>query len=74
MTRLRAAAAAIAALSARVAAPFRPEPGTTEGAVMLGLALLAGGFAVAGLWPLALGVPGALLFAVGLGLDLRRRP
>lgn len=74
MTRIRALATALAALVVRAVAPFRPEPGTTEGAVMLGLALLASGFAVAGLWPLALGVPGALLFAVGLGLDLRRRP
>lgn len=56
----------------RLALALRPEPGTTEGAVMLGLALIAAGFLVAGLVPLALGVPGVLLVAVGLGFDLRR--
>lgn len=55
----------IGELLARLAAPFRPEPGTTEGAVLLGLVLLAGGFAVADLWPLALLVPGAVLVVLG---------
>jgi hypothetical protein len=56
----------------RVAAALQPEPGTTEGAVMLGLALLGIGGGLAWL-PLAFLIPGALLVAIGLGLNLARR-
>lgn len=62
MTRI---VAAIAALAGRLVAPFRPEPGTTEGAVYGGMLLIAIGFAVADLWPLAFLVPGAILVLVG---------
>lgn len=58
MTRIRS-------LLARAAAPFIPAPGSTEGAVMLGLVLLAAGFAVAGHPALSLIVPGATLVAIG---------
>lgn len=71
MTRLRALTLLHRALAGAIA-PFRPTPGTTEGAVMLGLALLAAGFLAAGLVPFALGVPGACLIAIGLGFSLRR--
>jgi hypothetical protein len=50
-----------------------PTPGTTEGAVMLGLVLLAAGFAVAGMPQLALIIPGAVLVVLG-GLPALRRP
>lgn len=62
---MRRAAAAVAAFLARLVAPFRPEPGTTEGAVFLGMALLAIGFLLAGLFPLAFLVPGAILVVLG---------
>jgi len=52
---------------------FLPEPGTTEGAVMLGLGLLAAGFVLAGLAPLALIIPGAVLVVIG-ALPVLRRP
>lgn len=44
-----------------------------EAVVEVGLVLLAAGFVAAGLVPLALAVPGALLVAIGLGFNLRRR-
>lgn len=62
---VRAGAAAIRAGLAAAIRPFTPEPGTTEGAVMLGLALVAAAFLAAGLPPLALGVPGAVLVLLG---------
>lgn len=65
MTTLREA---IAGLIAALA----PEPGTTEGAVTLGLLLLAGGFVVAGVPHLALIIPGAVLVILG-GLPALRR-
>ncbi len=64
----------LADLVHRLVLALRPEPGTTEGAVMLGLVLIAAGFLAAGLVPLALGVPGLLLVAIGLGFSLRRVP
>jgi hypothetical protein len=55
----------------RAVAPFRPAPGTTEGAVQLGLVMLALGLGM--VWiPAALIVPGSLLVAIGLGFTLRR--
>lgn len=67
------------ALLTRIAAPFRPEPGTPEGAVMLGLLLLGVGLGI-GLPPLALwgpgaglAVPGLLMIAISLGLTFERR-
>ena len=72
MSRFRRAADALGNLFGRGWAVIRPEPGTTEGAVMIGLVLLAAAFIAAGLIPLALGVPGAVLVAVGLGFSLRR--
>ena len=74
---LRFAARALASLIGAI----RPQPGTTEGAVMAGIALIGTAFlaaailtpALAGLLvPLAIGVPGLLVLAVGLGFDLRR--
>lgn len=49
-----------------------PESGE-EAAVLVGMALLAAGFLVAGMPALALSVPGALYVAIGLGFSLRRR-
>lgn len=72
MMRFRALASLAHRVLAGTIAPFRPTPGTTEGAVMLGLALLAAGFLAAGLVPFALGVPGGLLVVIGLGFSLRR--
>jgi hypothetical protein len=72
-TRITRAVAAVGSLALRIAAPFMPEPGTTEGAVMLGLLLLAGGFVLAGLAPFALIVPGAVLVGIG-ALPVLRRP
>ncbi len=70
MTRLasRLAAAVSAAWGA-----VSPEPGTTEGAVMAGLVLIAAGLLVAGLPALALIVPGTLMFVVGVLPALPRR-
>jgi hypothetical protein len=48
-----------------------PESGE-EAAVLVGMALLAGGFLVAGVPALALLVPGTLYVAIGLGFNLRR--
>jgi hypothetical protein len=56
----------------RITTPFRPEPGTTEGAVMLGLVMMAGGLLLAGLAPLALFLPGAILVAIGSVPVIRR--
>jgi len=49
-----------------------PTPGTTEGAVMAGLVLLAAGCIVAGMPQLALIIPGAVLVILG-GLPALRR-
>ena len=60
-------------------APIRPEPGTTEGAVLFGLALIAGGFLAAQALgsiifaPLALLVPGAIVVLLG-ALPAFRKP
>jgi hypothetical protein len=54
-----------------IAAVFVPESGE-EACVLLGLAMIAGAFLVAGLPALALGVPGALYIAIGLGFNLKR--
>lgn len=48
--------------------------GQREAVVLYGLVLVAGAFLAAGSLALALFVPGLALFAIGLGLDLRRRP
>lgn len=66
MTALRRSLSAVRDLVVAIVSPFVPEPGTTEGAVMLGLALVAAGFVVAGLVPLALIVPGSVLVVVGI--------
>lgn len=60
------------AVVGRVVGAFTPEPGTTEGAVMLGIALLAVGFVIGGYVPLAFIVPGALLVAIGVHPLIRR--
>ena len=73
MSRLRAAAAGVGDLLARLWAPFRPEPGTTEGAVMLGLVLLFVGFMVAAQPALAFIVPGGLLVTLGALPAIRSR-
>jgi len=65
MTRLRSVPGAIAAAIGRVVAPFRPEPGTTEGAVYFGLALIAVGFFLANRGDLAFIVPGAVIALLG---------
>lgn len=70
---IRRALSAVRSAATAVVAPFVPEPGTTEGAVMLGMALLAAGFVIADLVPLALLVPGALLVAIGV-IPVLRRP
>lgn len=72
MTTLRRLTSDLRDLVGRALVPFRPAPGTTEGAVMLGLVLIAAAFVVAGLLPLALGIPGACLVMIGLGFSLRR--
>ena len=64
---------AIRAATAGLLRAFLPEPGTTEGAVMLGLLLLAAGFVLADLAPLALIIPGAVLVGIG-ALPVLRRP
>jgi hypothetical protein len=66
MTVVRRSLTAVRDLVVAIIRPFVPEPGTTEGAVMLGLVLLAAGFLVADLAPLALIVPGTVLVLVGL--------
>lgn len=68
-TARRAIAAALAALWGAV----RPEPGTTEGAVTVGLAMVSLGLLVAGLPALALIVPGTALAALGSLPAIRRR-
>lgn len=60
-------------LVSRVIAPFRPAPGTTEGAVSLGLVGLGIAFWTAGMVPLAIGVPSGLLLAIALGFSFRWR-
>lgn len=68
MTRLAPIASAlrqVAGAVARLVRAFLPEPGTTEGAVLLGMLLLAAGFVAADLAPLALLVPGAILVILG---------
>lgn len=70
---IRRAFATVREVLAAVARPFVPEPGTTEGAVMLGLVLLAVGFVLADLAPLALLVPGAVLVILGSLPALRAR-
>lgn len=75
MIRRRLVAIAMSArdLVARIVAPFIPEPETTEGAALLGLLLLAIGFAIwPGMLPGAFIVPGALLVLVTMILPLRR--
>lgn len=57
---------------AAIAAFFVPA-NDEEAAVLFGLFLLAAAFLLAGFVPLALGVPGALYVAIGLGFNLRRR-
>lgn len=64
--------AAVKAMLAALVNALRPEPGTTEGAVMLGLLLLGIGLAL--VWvPLALIIPGLLILAIGLGFSLQRK-
>lgn len=63
---------AVVAAAGIVAMVLVPESGE-EAAVLMGMALLAGGFIVAGLPALALLVPGGLYVAIGLGFTLRRR-
>lgn len=75
--RLFGALRAAALVPVRIVAPLLPSDTTTpegqkEAVVLYGLALLAAAFAAAGMPPLALGVPGALLVAIGLGFSLRR--
>lgn len=70
MTRL---AASISDAWSAICDAVRPEPDTTEGAVSLGLLLVAGGLLVAGLPALALIVPGALLIIIGVLPALTRR-
>ena len=72
MRRLRRALASAAAAIGGLLSAFRPAPGTTEGAVMLGLVLLSGGFLLADLAPLALIVPGVVILAIGTLPALRR--
>ena len=50
---------------AAVFSALMPAPGTTEGAVMLGLVLIAVGCALAGALPAALMIPGAVLVILG---------
>lgn len=57
--------AMVAQLLARLVSPFRPEPGTTEGAVSLGLVMVFVAFAIADLWPLSFLVPGLTLVVLG---------
>ncbi len=79
MRPLRRALAVAGGLIAGILAPIRPEPGTTEGAVLFGLALIAAGFLVAealrslAYAPLALLVPGATLVLLG-ALPALRKP
>jgi hypothetical protein len=61
MTTFSRLFAAIARTTRAAVSPFLPEPGTTEGALYVGLAMIAGGCAIAELLPLALVVPGAVL-------------
>lgn len=69
MKRIRRAAIQV---SGHLLGALRPEPGTTEGAVMAGLAMLGAGFAL--VWPpLGLIVPGTIVVAIGLGFTLQRR-
>jgi hypothetical protein len=71
--RLAAIASSTRDVVGRVVAPFIPEPETTEGAALLGLLLLAVGFAIwPGMLPGAFIVPGGLLVLVTLILPLRR--
>lgn len=62
----------IAAAIGRVIAPLRPTPGTTEGAVLIGMLLLAVGLVLADLVPLAFIIPGAILVLLGSMPALRR--
>ncbi|MES2210971.1 MAG: hypothetical protein V4515_12440 [Chloroflexota bacterium] len=71
MRKLRLLADAAGRLVSRILGPIRPEPGTTEGAVLFGLTLIAAGFLAAQMLgsiafaPLALLVPGAILVLLG---------
>ena len=84
MTKLRSVLEQLAAwirrvvlVPVRIIAPLLPADTTTpdgqrEAVVLYGLALLAAGFVVGGHLDWALGLPGALLVAIGLGFSLRR--
>ena len=63
----------LAALAARIVAAITPAPGTTEGAVMVGLILVAAGCALAGQLPAALFIPGLVLVILGGLPSLWRR-
>ena len=65
MTHARRALAAVAAVVGGLFDLIRGTEDTTEGAVNIGLILLAAAFVVADLFPLALGVPGALMVLLG---------
>lgn len=68
----RAVRAAITGAAGVVAMVLVPES-DAEATVLIGLALLAAGFLVAGLPALALLVPGGLYVAMGLGFTLGGR-
>jgi hypothetical protein len=65
MKTIRAMASGAVSLAGRLARAFLPTPGTTEGAVYTGMVLLAAGFLVAGMAPLSLLIPGAILVILG---------
>jgi len=76
MTIIRRAfsrARAIVAVPGRILAAVLVPESSEEAVVEAGLVGLAITFLVAGSVPLAIGVPSALLVAIGLGFDLRRR-
>ncbi len=66
--RIRVAVATGAGWLALLIVPESSE----EAAILVGMALLAGAFLLAGSPSLALGIPGALYVAIGLGFNLRR--
>jgi hypothetical protein len=68
MTRLLIPFRAIGRILGQVLVPETSQ----EAVVEVGLVLLAAAFLSAGLVPLAIGVPGGLLVAIGLGFNLRR--
>ena len=72
MTGIRSTFAQAATGAGRLLDALRPTPGTPEGALMLGLVLVAMGFFVADVPALALLVPGIVTVAVALGFSFRR--